>query len=255
MGKIRGFTIVELLIVVVVIAILATITIIAYNGIQDRAKSAAFTASLDSFEKKVLLQKASSGTFMDSLVPDQVVSNSTGHGSLAQNSCVPADYPQEGVFDEGECMVMSQTVTYDGDTTPAHEIQWSFTENQELIDEYHNTGLGDLEPLPGDTGFSIAYSIRMQVTAAQATASDYINPRDGWVTVHSIQARRGATMSATRVAGVVTTVGVTYFLPGDQACGRGTKSLVNFGDDLAANPDVITEYAPTKTTQCSLTLK
>jgi len=39
--KQSGFTIVELLIVVVVIAILAAITIVAYNGIQNRAKSSA----------------------------------------------------------------------------------------------------------------------------------------------------------------------------------------------------------------------
>ena len=36
----RGFTIVELLIVIVVIAILAAITIVAYNGIQQRARDA-----------------------------------------------------------------------------------------------------------------------------------------------------------------------------------------------------------------------
>ena len=36
----RGFTIVELLIVIVVIAILAAITIVAYNGIQVRARDA-----------------------------------------------------------------------------------------------------------------------------------------------------------------------------------------------------------------------
>lgn len=36
-----GFTIVELLIVIVVIAILAAITIVAYNGIQNRAKASA----------------------------------------------------------------------------------------------------------------------------------------------------------------------------------------------------------------------
>ena len=36
--KRRGFTIVELLIVIVVIGILAAITIIAYNGVQVRAK-------------------------------------------------------------------------------------------------------------------------------------------------------------------------------------------------------------------------
>ena len=36
--KERGFTIVELLVVVIVISILATITVAAYNGVQDRAK-------------------------------------------------------------------------------------------------------------------------------------------------------------------------------------------------------------------------
>lgn len=42
----NGFTIVELLIVIVVIAILATITIVAYNGVVGRAKSVAVTNSL-----------------------------------------------------------------------------------------------------------------------------------------------------------------------------------------------------------------
>ena len=36
-----GFTIVELLIVIVVIAILAAISIVAYNGVQNRSKAAA----------------------------------------------------------------------------------------------------------------------------------------------------------------------------------------------------------------------
>jgi len=41
-----GFTIVELLIVIVVIGILAAITIVAYNGIQDRSKNAVIQSDL-----------------------------------------------------------------------------------------------------------------------------------------------------------------------------------------------------------------
>ena len=49
-----GFTIVELLIVVVVIAILAAITIVAYNGIQNRAKQSAAQSAASQVTKKVM---------------------------------------------------------------------------------------------------------------------------------------------------------------------------------------------------------
>lgn len=49
--KQAGFTIVELLIVIVVIAILAAITIVAYNGIQNRAKASAVASDLQKTEK------------------------------------------------------------------------------------------------------------------------------------------------------------------------------------------------------------
>lgn len=49
----HGFTIVELLIVVVVIAILAAIIIVAYNGIQNRAKSSALQSATSQAGKKV----------------------------------------------------------------------------------------------------------------------------------------------------------------------------------------------------------
>lgn len=42
----RGFTIVELLIVIVIIAILAAITVVAYNGIQNRAADSSVQSDL-----------------------------------------------------------------------------------------------------------------------------------------------------------------------------------------------------------------
>lgn len=52
--KQRGFTIVELLIVIVIIAILAAITIVAYNGIQNRANNTSVQADLKNTYNKLL---------------------------------------------------------------------------------------------------------------------------------------------------------------------------------------------------------
>jgi len=52
-----GFTIVELLIVIVVIAILAAIVIVAYNVIQERAREAKIGADLAQIEKAILLAR------------------------------------------------------------------------------------------------------------------------------------------------------------------------------------------------------
>lgn len=53
-----GFTIVELLIVIVVIGILAAITIVAFNGVQNRAKTAAVQSSVSQASKKILAYAA-----------------------------------------------------------------------------------------------------------------------------------------------------------------------------------------------------
>lgn len=61
MKQASGFTIVELLIVIVVIAILATISIVAYSGIQNRANDTAIQSDLRSVGQKFLAFQATEG--------------------------------------------------------------------------------------------------------------------------------------------------------------------------------------------------
>ncbi len=62
-NKSQGFTIVELLIVVVVIAILAAITIVSYNGITNRANASAAQSTAASLQKKIELFQADEGKY------------------------------------------------------------------------------------------------------------------------------------------------------------------------------------------------
>lgn len=57
-----GFTIVELLIVIVVIGILAAITIVAYSSIQTRAQNTAKLSEVNTWQKLFEAYRATSGT-------------------------------------------------------------------------------------------------------------------------------------------------------------------------------------------------
>lgn len=58
-----GFTIVELLIVIVVIAILAAISIVAFTGIQERARLSSNQSRLADINKLILLYHADKGEY------------------------------------------------------------------------------------------------------------------------------------------------------------------------------------------------
>lgn len=57
----QGFTIVELLIVIVVIAILAGITIVAYNGVTDQARTATMKAELAQWRRQAAVHMTERG--------------------------------------------------------------------------------------------------------------------------------------------------------------------------------------------------
>ena len=49
----RGFTIVELIVVIVVIGILATVAIVSYNGVQNRASKSSYEATAQQIKLKL----------------------------------------------------------------------------------------------------------------------------------------------------------------------------------------------------------
>lgn len=74
----KGFTIVELLIVIVVIAILAAISIVAYNGIQARARTSSAQSAAD-----IIIKKAEAANSLRTSYP---VNTGTGAGGFGQDA-------------------------------------------------------------------------------------------------------------------------------------------------------------------------
>ena len=66
--KNRGFTLVELLIVIVIIAILTVVSLVAYNGLQNQAKTSAAKSAAETVGKKAELYNTEEGSYPKKLV-------------------------------------------------------------------------------------------------------------------------------------------------------------------------------------------
>ena len=103
--KPNGFTIVEMIIVVVVIAILAAITTVAYTGMQERAKQTVTLNAFDQYEQLLRAYKTSKGYF-----PDTVKIALDGSSTVTDPDANPAGYvclgnvaPADPPFAANEC--------------------------------------------------------------------------------------------------------------------------------------------------------
>ena len=81
--KHKGFTIVELLIVIVVIAVLAAVTVAAYNGIQNRSRETKVAADIRNLENAIRVARNNTS---------QTLRDITG-STYTAGSCRPASLP------------------------------------------------------------------------------------------------------------------------------------------------------------------
>lgn len=210
MGRVRarhrvaaGFTIVELIIVVVLIAILATITIVTFKGIQDRAKNVAMLSTLDNWEKAIMLQSLDRSGLPLALTAEGnpniiVVASPT---EIHLQMCLPGNYPAVAGLPEGACAVLTQTGSTSGEI-----LKMVYVQNTLLADELGRS-IGSKMPTPRTDNI------------VRGTA---IGSSDGQ-TVTVTFAARGAMTGYTD--GLPPVVGLQYFIQGDQVCGRGEKSV------------------------------
>lgn len=130
-GSRLGFTIVELLIVIVVIAILAAISIVAYTGVQNRARASAAQAAARQLAGKVEVYSAENDGRYPETLADISVANSgtTTYNYRVDNSAYPGTWcATVRVSDQRFYVSESQTSPREGSCEAQNLVSTDFSE-------------------------------------------------------------------------------------------------------------------------------
>ena len=144
--KAQGFTIVELLIVIVVIAILAAISIAAYTNIQQRAKSTAIINAARQSLKMIQAYIAANGDYpaksracitiesecqIDASIASKVPLRESFNINMATIGIPPKSVPTEGDHLYGITYGYDAAYIFDTEPRPARLIYYLFGRNQQ----------------------------------------------------------------------------------------------------------------------------
>lgn len=168
--KAYGFTIVELLIVIVVIAILAAISIVAYNGIQQRANNTAIINAASQTMKAIQAYVAQEGALPSTSAGYTCVTTSSGcvetngnvrgagatfDTNIAKVASVPRSVPNSGSVGNGIIYHYAADRSYDGQPRPAILMYYLQGQNQACNMTGVMLGWGSpTSATPSTTGYS-----------------------------------------------------------------------------------------------------
>lgn len=180
--KAHAFTVVELLIVIVVIAILAAVSIVAYNGIQNRAVATTLQSDLRNAATQLGIIKATDGNFPNPNLPGDI-KKSTGTGfeytSDGMTYCLTATSGRAGV----SAYNVSSTGSISEGACPGH----SATGNIAL------SCPGGFIPVPGNSHYGTSDFCVMKYEAKNVGGVATSQPGDQpWVNISQNAARTAA---------------------------------------------------------------
>jgi prepilin-type N-terminal cleavage/methylation domain-containing protein len=92
-----GFTIVELLIVIVIIGILAAIVIVAYNGITTRAAGAKRDSDMDQYYRAIIIARQSTGKTLAQITGSYWSAGFCTYSGTNPSGTEPKDLPKTHV--------------------------------------------------------------------------------------------------------------------------------------------------------------
>lgn len=254
-AKRAGFTIVELLVVIVVIAILAAITVVSYNGITTRANESRRLSAIDDNEKLTRLAMVDSGTgaFSTGAV---TLNQSTGiwnypntfpqsvytavgapgyadYGETSLETCLPGNYPASGLLRKDECMVMYQTFIKQGQTNEIPFSRLGYTIAGWYSAVVSPKYAAQAPQVPADNVISSVTSM---------SNLDYSGLGLGTGTLKVYMVSRGVvvnfqtsidTITAQKYNFTTRVTGFSYTVAGNALCGRGVKTYTDVNAQLA----------------------
>ncbi|OYX36357.1 hypothetical protein B7Z00_04705 [Candidatus Saccharibacteria bacterium 32-50-10] len=174
--KKTGFTITELLIVVVVVAILAAVTVVAFRGIQQRASLASVRADGASISKKLELFRVDSGLFPASIT--DCPNPSAGNLCLTPGSGTTVSYFAFNPSVPNRYGAATHTTN-----PPGYEIivksssQFYYYSTAEITSGNEFVQYVDLAPLIDQYGlrrYQFSFDIKSANTATQTTVNMYM---------------------------------------------------------------------------------